>query len=76
MISIEKAMFYVNITADPLYNERTPMDELVPSFFQKITFFVGGLMNGLSSIFNFVDERDPYDDKHWYKTKLDKIVGT
>lgn len=75
-MSIEKSKFYVNITADLLYDERIPMDELVPSFFQKMTFFLDGLMNGFKNFFNRVDTRDPYDDKSYSKSKLDKIVGT
>jgi len=75
-VSIEKSKFYVNITADLLYDERIPMDELVPSFFQKMTFFLDGLMNGFKNFFNRVDTRDPYDDKSYSKSKLDKIVGT
>ena len=75
-MSIEKSKFYVNITADLLYDERIPKDELVPSFFQKMTFFLDGLMNGFKNFFNRVDTRDPYDDKSYSKSKLDKIVGT
>ena len=51
------------------------MDELVPSFFEKIEFFLDGFMNGFRKFFNRVDTRDPYGDK-WFKSKLDKIVGT
>ena len=71
-MSLEKYQFYVNITADPLYDDRTSLDMLVPSFFQKIAFFVSRFMDGLSSIFI----RDPYADRNWYKTDLDKIVET
>ena len=74
LVSIEKYKFYVNITADPLYDDRTPMDLLVPSFFKKISFFVGQFMASLSSM--FIELRDPYADPNWYKTDLDKIVGT
>ena len=72
LVSLEKYQFYVNITADPLYDDRTPLDMLVPSFFQKIAFFVSRFMDGLSSM----SIRDPYADRNWYKTDLDKIVGT
>ena len=74
-MSIKSSKFYVNITADLLYDERIPMDELVPSFFEKIEFFLDGFMNGFRKFFNRVDTRDPYGDK-WFKSKLDKIVGT
>ena len=74
-MSIEKSKFYVNITVDLLYDERIPIDELVPSFFQKKAFFLDGLMNGFKKFFNRLDTRDPYGDQ-WYKSKLDKIVGT
>ena len=73
-MSIEEFEFYVNITADPLYDDRTQIDLLMPSFFKKISFYVGRFMTSLS---NMVIERgDPYDDENWYKTDLDKIVGT
>ena len=75
LLGIEKTKFYVNITADLLYNERIPMDELVPSFFQKLAFFFNEMMERLANIFNRLDTRDPYDAK-WYTTKLDRIVGT
>ena len=76
LVSIEKSKFYVNITADLLYDERIPIDELVPSVFQKIAFFFDGLMNGFRNFYNRVDTRDPYGDKNYSKSKLDKIVGT
>lgn len=74
LVSIEEYKFYVNITADPLYDDRTPMDLLMPSFFDKISFFVGRFMTSLSSMFIKGDDR--YADRNWYKTDLDKIVGT
>ena len=49
------------------------MDELVPSFFQKLAFFFDEMMERLGNIFNRLDRRDPYDA---YKSKLDRIVGT
>ena len=73
-MSIEEFKFYVNITADPLYDDRTPIDLLVPSFFKKIAFFVGWFMTSLSSM--VIEWGDPYADRNWYKTDLDKIVGT
>ena len=73
LVSLEKYKFYVNITADPLYDDRTPLDMLVPSFFQKIAFFVTRFLDGLSSIFTEV--RDPYADRNWYKTDLDKSAS-
>ena len=69
-MSLEKYQFYVNITADPLYDDRIPLDMLVPSFFKKIAFFVSRFMDGLSSM--FIEIRDPYVDR---KTDLDMIVG-
>ena len=77
-MSIEEYKFYINITADPFYDDRPPMDLLVPSFLKKISFFVGRFVDGLRSmLIDGVDWiRDPYADRNWYKTDLDKIVGT
>ena len=69
-MSLEKYQFYVNITADPLYDDRTPLDMLVPSVFQKIAFSVSRFMDDLISM--FIEIRDPYADR---KTDLDMIVG-
>ena len=63
LLGTEKTKFYVNITADLLYNEHIPMDELVPSFFQKLAFFFDEMMKRLANIFNRLDTRDPYDAK-------------
>lgn len=71
-VSIEKTKFYVNITADVLYEDRIPMEKLVPSFFQKIEFYFHGVINGFTDMF---DVSDPYGDPGWYKTDLDRIVG-
>ena len=75
LLGTEKTKFYVNITADLLYNEHIPMDELVPSFFQKLAFFFDEMMKRLANIFKRLDTRDPYDD-NGYISKLDRIVGT
>ena len=63
-MSIEEYKFYVNIAADSLYDDRTRMDLLVPSFFKKIAFFVG-IMASLSSM--LIEGRDPFDDRNWFK---------
>ena len=55
-----------------LYEDRIPMEKLVPSFFQKIEFYFHGVINGFTDMF---DVSDPYGDPGWYKTDLDRIVG-
>ena len=73
-MSIEETKFYVNITTDLLYDERIPIADLVPSFFEKISIFFDGIFDGFKDF--FVGSSDPYDDNQWYKTKLDRIAGT
>ena len=73
-MSIEETKFYVNITVDLLYDERIPIADLVPSFLEKISIFFDGVFNDFKDV--FVGSSDPYDDKTWFKTKLDRIAGT
>ena len=56
-MSIKEYKFYVNVTADPLYDDRTPIDLLVPSFFKKIAFL-------------FIELLYPYADWNLYKTTV------